>query len=205
MRYLLQEPPHYDPTQSYPLWVALHGAFAHAEQGIELFGVLAQEQHAFLLAPQATRLCGEGFCWSFAHDTAQISELLKQLGQCYQWDQKRWSVLGYSMGCTIGCWLLAKNPGKFAFFAALAMGSAFEPWEHDDGGIPEVELQQTTSTTRIFLSVDQHDPYGCTSYYEANLARFRQLGFGVATFQPDQNTHDVTEEMKRQIAQHLPE
>lgn len=203
MRYLLQEPPHYDPAQSYPLWVVLHGAFAHAEQGIELFGALAQAQHAFLLAPQATRSCGEGFCWSFSDDGAQISELLNQLSQRYQWDQKRWSILGYSMGCAIGCWLLAKNPGRFTFFAALAMGSAFERWEHDDGGIPEAELQQTASTTRIFLSVDQRDPYGCTAYYEANLAKFRQLGFDVATFQPDQGTHAVTEEMKIQMLRSL--
>lgn len=204
MQYLLQTPTNYDPARTYPFWVVLHGAFASAEQSRDFFSSQAYEQQAFLLAPQATRPCGEGFCWSFAHDARQISVLLEQLRQQYSFDSKRGAVLGYSMGSTMGCWLLAKNPRKFTFFAAFAMGSAFEPWEHDDGGIPEQELSQTASTTRVFLTVDQHDAVGCASYYEANLARLRKMGFDVATFQPDQGTHALTEEMSTQMFLYLP-
>ena len=100
------------------------------------------------------------------------------------------------MGCTMGCWVLAQHPRLFRCFAALAMGSAFEPWEHDDGGIDLSGLKQSTVSTSVLLAVDQEDPYKCNEYFEANLAQFRQIGFEVSTFRPQKGVHDVTEEMK---------
>ena len=68
---------------------------------------------------------------------------------------------------TMGLWLLAQQPNIFASFAALGMGSAFEPWEHDDGGVDSQGVRQSASRTQILLAVDQHDPGGNNDYAAA--------------------------------------
>jgi hypothetical protein len=35
---------------------------------------------------------------------------------------------------------MAQNPSLFGFFATICMGSPFEPWDHDDGGIDKKGL-----------------------------------------------------------------
>lgn len=204
MEHLLQIPRSYPAHTPYPLWLFLHGAFAKAEQAMEIFGAEAEEQGAVLLAPQATRACGEGYCWSFARDAQAIQHLIESTCFTYPVDRTRLSLIGYSMGCAMGLWLVAQNPGIFSFLAALGMGSAFEPWEHDDGGIDEKGLAERAGRTRILLAVDQSDPAGTNSYFEANLARLRALGFPVDTFRPHAGTHAVTQPMKDAVLQALP-
>ena len=108
------------------------------------------------------------------------------------------------MGCAMGLWVIAQNPGPFQFFAALGMGSPFEPWEYDDGGIDLKALAARAEITRILLAVDQSDPAGPNTYYEQNLRRLRTLGFHVETFRPDVGTHEVSDEMKVVVLQSLP-
>jgi len=109
------------------------------------------------------------------------------------------------MGCAMGLWVIAKNPGMFRFFAALGMGSAFEPWKHDDGGIDLNGLSVSAGTTRVLLAVDQFDPAGTYPYFNDNLFQFRTLGFLVETFCPNAGTHEVTEAMKAVVLQALDE
>jgi poly(3-hydroxybutyrate) depolymerase len=204
MEHLLQSPRSYPARDSYPLWLVLHGAFAKAEQGLAMFGSEAMERDTFLLAPQATRPCSDGYCWSFARDAKAIQQLIERTCATYRIDQTRLSLIGYSMGCAMGLWLIAQNPGLFRFFAALGMGSAFEPWEHDDGGIDEDGLSTSAEITRVLLAVDQSDPAGTKTYFPGNLARLRRLGFQVETFRPNAGTHEVTEAMKAIVLQALP-
>src|SRR5215216_4856547 len=135
MQHLLQTPGSYREQASYSLWLVSHGAFAKAEQALSMFGPEALEHDTFLLAPQATRLCGDGYCWSFARDANEIQQLVEITLAIYPIDRTRLSLIGHSMGCAMGLWLIAQNPGLFRFFAVLGMGSAFAPWEQDDGGI----------------------------------------------------------------------
>jgi len=100
-------------------------------------------------------------------------------------------------------WLIAQNPGLFQFFAALSMGSAFEPWEHDDGGIDQNGLSASAVITRILLAVDQSDPAGTNAYFKDNLVRLRRLGFQVEIFRPNTATHEVTEAMKATVLRAL--
>jgi poly(3-hydroxybutyrate) depolymerase len=204
MEHLLQPPRSYDAQASYPLWLVLHGAFAKAEQAIDVFGPEADEHGVFLLAPQATRPCGDGYCWSFARDAKEIHQLIERTCATYPIDRTRLSLIGYSMGCTMGLWLIAQNPGLFRFFAALGMGSAFEPWEYDDGGIDEKGLSASAGTMRVLLAVDQSDPAGTNTYFDNNLDRLRKLGLQVETFRPNAGTHAVTEEMKAAVLQAMP-
>ena len=108
------------------------------------------------------------------------------------------------MGCAMGLWLIAQNPGLFQFFAALGMGSAFESWEYDDGGIDENGLSASAGLTRIFLAVDRSDPAGTNTYFEDNLTRLRTAGLQVETFRPDAATHAVTEAMKAAVLEAIP-
>jgi poly(3-hydroxybutyrate) depolymerase len=204
MEHLLQRPRSYDAQASYPLWLVLHGAFAKAEQAVDMFGPEAEEYGAFLLTPQATRPCGDGYCWSFAWDAKAIHQLIETTCASYRIDRTRLSLIGYSMGCTMGLWLIAQNPGLFRFFAALGIGSAFEPWEYDDGGIDENGLSASADVTRILLAVDQSDPAGTNTYFDNNLDRLRKLGLQVETFRPNVGTHAVTADMKAVVLQVMP-
>ena len=204
MEHLLQTPRSYQPHASYAFWLVLHGAYARAEQALEMFGSEAIAHDSFLLAPQATRSCGDGYCWSFARDAKIIYRLIEATCDDYSIDRTRLSLIGYSMGCTMGLWLLSQNPGLFRFFGALGMGSAFEPWEYDDGGIDENGLSRSADSTQILLAVDRSDPAGTSAYFEDNLARLRTLGFQVEPFRPNAGTHAVTESMKVVLLQAMP-
>jgi poly(3-hydroxybutyrate) depolymerase len=204
VNHLLQTPRSYKTQASSPLWLVLHGAFDTAEQAIDMLGAEASEMAAFLLAPQATRPCGDGYCWSFASDAKEIHHLVETTCASYPIDRNRLSLIGYSMGCTMGLWLIAQNPGLFRFFAALGMGSAFEPWQYDDGGIDENGLAASAVVTRILLAVDQSDPLGTNVYFEENLVRLRALGLQVETVRPNEGTHAVTEAMKTAVLQAVP-
>jgi predicted esterase len=201
MEHLIQKPRSNSSQATYPLWLVLHGAFAGAEQALTLFGHEAIEHDTFLLAPQATRPCGDGYCWSFARDAKSIRQLIERTCDTYPIDRARLSLIGYSMGCTMGLWLIAQNPGLFRSFAALNMGSAFELWEYDDGGIDENGLSVSAGTTRVLLAVDQSDPAGTNAYFDDNLGRLQRLGFQVETFRWNAGTHEVTEPMKDAVLQ----
>jgi poly(3-hydroxybutyrate) depolymerase len=204
MRSLLQLPTSLFADHTYPLWLVLHGAFSTAEDATLLFGRDAATRNIVLFAPQATRPCGAGYCWSFAHDACAIRTLLDHVQTTQRIDTARIALIGHSMGCAMGCWLLAQNPGRFAFFAAFGMGSAFEPWEHDDGGIDEDGLRASATTTRILLAVDQADPGGNNAYFADNLTRLRRAGLYVDIFRPQEGTHAVTAAMKEAMFQALP-
>ena len=86
----------------------------------------------------------------------------------------------------------------------LGMGSAFEPWEFDDGGVDQKGLSVSANFTPILLAVDQSDPARAGVYFEDNLLWLRRLGFKVETFRPNAGTHEVTEEMKTAVLQAMP-
>ena len=84
------------------------------------------------------------------------------------------------------------------------VGSAFEPWEYDDGGVDQKGLSVSASVTPILLAVDPSDPAWVGVYFEDNLTQLRKLGFKVGTFRPNAGTHEVTEEMKTAVLQGMP-
>ena len=155
MTHILQKPTTIDPSLTYPLWLVLHGAYDHADQAIRLFGEEAKKRNAYLLAPQASRACGDGYCWSFAKDAEDIKAALNEVCQTENIDSSQLSLIGFSMGCTMAGWVLAQHPHLFSTFSALSMGSAFEPWELDDGGIDLTALKRSASHTRVLLAVDK--------------------------------------------------
>lgn len=106
MEHLLQTP-HSSPGQTlYPLWFVFYGVFDKAEQAIVKLGPGSVEHDTFLLAHQATRSCGDGYCWSFARDAKAIQHLIETTCATYPLDRTKLSLLGYSMGCTMGLWLI---------------------------------------------------------------------------------------------------
>ena len=199
MRSLLQEPDTADVDAARPLWVALHGAGGDGEQALALFGRAARAAGAFLLAPQGTRPFGRGYSWSYARDVDAIARLVDRTTGEQHIDRDRLGILGFSMGCAMGLWLLARLPGRYRFLAAVGMGSAFEPWEHDDGGVDEAGLREAARRARLYLAVDRRDPMGCAAYFAANRDALRGLGFRVTTFQPDEPAHWVTDAIEGRL------
>lgn len=198
--YLLKPPEAGDPRS---VWIGLHGAFAGAAQSLDLFGPLAAAHEALLLAPQASRPAGEGFAWSFARDLASITQALEDVASAHPKATTALGLCGFSMGCTMALWLLAHHPGRFRFCALFGMGSAFEPWELDDGGIPRDRLRLSAGSTPIFLAVDQQDPAGCSTYLDANAGTLRNLGFRVEVFSPNERQHWVTPMMQQAFSEWL--
>ena len=192
MRSLLQRPERQEAGGARPLWVALHGAGGDAEQALHLFGGVARAAGAYLLAPQGTRPSGRGSSWSYARDVDAIARLVDGTTGAHRIDRDRLGILGFSMGCVMGLWLLARAPARYRFLAAGGMGSAFEPWELDDGGVDEAGLRAAARGAALYLAVDRRDPAGCAAYFAANRDRLRGLGFAVATYQPDERAHGVT-------------
>ena len=84
-----------------------------------MFGTEAEERATFLRAPQATRQCGDGYCWSFARDAKAIHDLIEVTFVSYPIDGTKLSLIGHSMGCVMGLWLMTQNPSVFRFFASL--------------------------------------------------------------------------------------
>lgn len=199
MRSLLQQPDIQEANAARPLWVALHGAGGDAEQTLGLFGRAARTADAYLLAPQGTRPFGRGYSWSYAHDGKAIAQLLDGALRAHHIDRDRLGILGFSMGCVMGLWLLARSPERYRFLATVGMGSAFEPWELDDGGVDEAGLREAARGTPLFLAVDQRDPAGCAAYFVANRDTLRGLGFTVTTFQTDEQTHWVTDAIESRV------
>ena len=84
------------------------------------------------------------------------------------------------------------------------MGSAFEPWEHDDGGIDRTGLGASAAHTPILLAVDQRVPGGNNSYFADNLALLHRLGFQITTVRPNAGTHAITDPMRAAVVTFLP-
>jgi len=82
-------------------WLITVAKFDRAEQAIAMFGPGAEVSDTFLLAPQATRPCGGGYCWSFVRDAKAIHQLIETAFNNYTIDQTKLSLIGYSMGCTM--------------------------------------------------------------------------------------------------------
>jgi len=84
------------------------------------------------------------------------------------------------------------------------MGSAFEPWEHDDGGIDRTGLRASAAHTPILLAVDQRDPGGNNSYVEDNLVLLHRLGFQITIVRPNAGTHAISDAMRAAVVTFLP-
>ena len=192
MRSLLQRPERQGAGAARPLWVALHGNGGDAEQALHLFGSTARLAGAYLLATEWTHPFRSGYSWSYARDADAVARLVDGTLGAHRIDRERLGILGFSMGCAMGLWLLARGPGRYRFLAAVGMGSAFEPWELDDGGVDEAGLRAAARGAALYLAVDRRDPAGCAAYFAANRDRLRGLGFAVTTFQPDERAHWVT-------------
>jgi predicted esterase len=190
--YLLYKPAMTETSKRPEIWLALHGATGTAGQGLELFAPAAETQSALLVACQGSRPLGKGFAWSFKRDLSLIMDNVEQVKRESGGEQQLIGLCGFSMGCTMGLWLLANYPTQFRFFAAISIGSAFERWELDDGGLDESGLRRAAKVTPLFVAVDQQDPYGCTAYFDKNLTKLAELGFRVQPFAPNENQHAVT-------------
>lgn len=128
LRYGLFKPANYDPKNSYPLVLYLHGANDTISRDIPWYHESVQRENpAFVLAPKCTNPDqGWGNTWAHAHSPAMMKTLqvIDSLSSTYNIDKNRLYVYGISMGGFGVFSVLAKEQGKFAAGYAICGGSS---------------------------------------------------------------------------------
>jgi predicted peptidase len=132
LKYRLFVPEPYDPDESYPLVLTLHG-FGESGSDNELqlsanqlstaFADPAwQKRHpAFVVSPQLDAGTGPG-AWAQAHNQAALLAMLDSLREEFSIDSRRIYLVGLSMG-SHGAWdLLGASPQTFAGALLIAYG-----------------------------------------------------------------------------------
>ena len=129
MRYGLFIPPVYDPGQSYPLVLYLHGCNDTTSHNLELYHDSIQSEHpCFVVTPKAVNMvdwCDAwGNSWMPEHTTDMLNtlEIIDLLAEEFFIDTNRLHVYGISMGSFGTFSLLAKNSDMFASAMALCGG-----------------------------------------------------------------------------------
>lgn len=125
--YLVQLPPHFDPNESYPLIVVLHGAVSRqtalpdvADSTTAFFGRPFMEQAAasglIAVFPYSTRR----YNWMMPDDGFElVPALVREVKHMYPIDDRRVYVTGHSNGATGAFSYLMKQPSLFAGFSGV--------------------------------------------------------------------------------------
>ncbi len=125
--YLVQLPPHFDATKTYPLVVVLHGAVGRQtappdvpDSTTAFFGRLFMEQAAssglIAVFPYSTRQ----YNWMMPDDGFRlVPELVREVKHLYSIDDRRVYVTGHSNGATGAFSYLMKQPSLFAGFSGI--------------------------------------------------------------------------------------
>lgn len=119
-KYYLYSPSDYDPAQSYPLVLMLHGSSRHMHGGIYATRSGVQNKHPMFvlvpIAPPYFRWAKPGFPLQ-AHGFA--ARAIKNVFKSYAIDPNRVYVTGYSLGGAGTFGMLAHYPDLFAAAAPL--------------------------------------------------------------------------------------
>ncbi len=116
--YALYVPEHYDPTQQWPLIIALHGAYGSGQEYIWSWLRAAASRGFVVLAPSA-----HGPTWSIlqpALDCQSILHMLDAVASRYVLDGARVYVSGLSDGGTFSYLLGFEYAARFAALAPIA-------------------------------------------------------------------------------------
>lgn len=126
--YLVQLPPYFDPKQSYPVIVVLHGAVGRQTAlpdvpdslSVGFFGLQfskkASESGMIAVFPYSTRQHN----WMMPDDGFElVPELVRRVKKTYSIDDRRVYVAGHSNGATGAFAYLMKDPRLFAGFAGV--------------------------------------------------------------------------------------
>jgi poly(3-hydroxybutyrate) depolymerase len=135
LSYRLFTPEGYDPTQSYPLLVSLHGGAGYGTDNIRQLASweiqqLTEPQNrkrypAFILAPQISHGTSWGGLPHLANRDTIVFDLLRALKAEFSIDPNRLYVAGHSLG-GYGTWyFIGTRPGVFA--AAIPLSGAGDP------------------------------------------------------------------------------
>jgi predicted esterase len=166
------------------------------EQIVDLLSEDARARGALLLAPEASLGFGSAFHWSFKQDAHDISVLVRDLQEAFDVPSERMSLVGYASGCTTGLCIMAENPGLFGTFVALAMGSAFEPFDDEESQFPEQLLKKSAGRTRVLFVCDPNEPISTAPQYDQIVSQLRRAGLVVDVIRPSSRNRNAAEEMK---------
>lgn len=129
--YLIQLPPDYTSTQSYPTLFVLHGGGGNSERLVRTSGLadFAQEKGFILIAPNAYKQhWNDGRTYTFLRGTPPkptddvqfIHELQQELARLYAIDTNRLFLAGMSNGSIMSQRIICEDPGEFRAIAAVS-------------------------------------------------------------------------------------
>ncbi|MEZ4287874.1 MAG: alpha/beta fold hydrolase [Polyangiales bacterium] len=186
-------PSDYDPKESYPLILLLHGYGATSGLQDVYFGFdRVQDKFGFvLLLPEGTENSeGKQFwnateaCCDFENtqvdDVAYLTELVRQTQKTYHIDPSRIYIVGHSNGGFMGLRMACDKPKSFAAIMSLA-GSTYEDASEcqPDGDIPSILLLHGTNDETIFYDGASFDSDAEVKGYPSAMTtaeRFANLG-----------------------------
>jgi pimeloyl-ACP methyl ester carboxylesterase len=109
--YVLQLPPEYRPTRSYPVLIVLRGAGERAQDELAKWAAQAARNGYILAAPEWGGLGGYTYT---ADEHLPVTELVKDLRRRYAVDSDRVFLAGYGDGATMAFDVALSHPDLFA-------------------------------------------------------------------------------------------
>ncbi|MGI5863331.1 MAG: alpha/beta hydrolase family esterase [Myxococcales bacterium] len=163
--YLVHVPKGYDPARSYPLVIALHGAFDSAELLEETtgFSELADREGFVVAYPNGIGLLGflrhwnAGFCCGKAKydgwdDVGFLVELIDDLAARLSIDKKRVALVGFSNGGMLAYRFAAEHREKVA--AIVAVSAAFGAQEDEEPEMRSFAIPEPPLPTLVIHARD---------------------------------------------------
>jgi pimeloyl-ACP methyl ester carboxylesterase len=112
VNFVLQLPPEYRPTRSYPLLIVLHAAGERPAEALTAWSFQAA-RHGYILAAPQWSSGGGGYNYSTEEHNAVV-ELVKDLRRRYAVDSDRVLLTGYGDGGTMAFDVALSHPDLFA-------------------------------------------------------------------------------------------
>lgn len=133
--YYLYLPTSYEPSQEYPLIVALHWATARGTDMIERWQEPAEKLGYLVASPNSHNLR----YWDIHAEDEDILRMIKEVTEDYSVDKKRIFVTGFSSGGTYALYLGLSYPETFA---ATAPFSSSLKWLMREAGLKPENITQ---------------------------------------------------------------
>jgi phospholipase/carboxylesterase len=172
-------PENYDPIQTAPLMVLLHGAGGTAKPGWIPYTKMAESRGIILLAIDSrSHRTWDGILDAWGPDVSFIDEALARVFARYHVDAARIALVGFSDGASYALSLGAANGDLFTHVVAFAPGS--------------IRPVMTRGRPRIFVSHGHNDPIlSFQRTRDGIVPTLQRTGYDV-TFRETNSDHEVS-------------
>lgn len=184
---LLYAPAGYNPKNTAPLALMLHGAGGNAEQGIALLQNFADEFGIVLLAPKSLRATWDVIADGYGADVEFIDQVLNHVFERFSINSSRLAIGGFSDGASYALSLGITNGDLFSHVIAFSPGF--------------VVTNRRTGKPRIYVSHGTRDGVlpieRCSQKFVPPL---KQIGYDI-TYREFEGAHAIPPEINREAVE----